>query len=116
MKKHSENIFIHSDNIRLGDFGLSKSMIVDTVTSFSKTYGSMRYSDPRFLYDPENYTRTEASDVYSVGMLMWEISSGRLPYQSSGATFALASKIINGHRESIVPGTPKSYIDIYTGI
>nr|CAG8441595.1 7070_t:CDS:10 [Entrophospora candida] len=51
---HSENIFIHSDNIRLGDFGLSKSMIVDTVTSFSKTY------------------------------------------------------------ESIVPGTPKSYVDIYT--
>src|SRR5205085_12688746 len=97
MTKHSENIFIHSDNIRLGDFGLSKSMIVDAVTSFSKTYGSMRYSDPGFLYNPENYRRTEASDVYSAGMLMWEISSGTLPYQSFGATFTLASKIVSGY-------------------
>ncbi|CAH1755845.1 13127_t:CDS:10 [Entrophospora sp. SA101] len=55
----------------------------------------LKYPDPGFLHDPGNYTRTEASDVYSVGMLMWEISSGRLPYQSSGAIFVLSSKIIN---------------------
>ena len=114
-KKHSENIFIHSDNIKLGDFGLSKSIVCSTISS-SKALGSIRYSDPEYLNDIDNYKRTKASDVYSVGVLMWEISSGKIPFQGLSESFNLVFKIVNGSREKIIPGTPKSYNNIYRGI
>nr|CAG8600716.1 14495_t:CDS:2 [Entrophospora candida] len=111
---HADNIFIHNDDIKLGDFGLSKS-IVDGTISLPKAFGSVKYSDPRFLKDFKNYIQTEASDVYSIGVLMWQISSGRTPFQNfSSIGLDLISQIINGTRENIIPGTPEPYIDLYT--
>ena len=83
--------------------------------SSSKAQGSVRYSDPEYLKDTDNFKRTKASDVYSVGVLMWEISSGKLPFQGVpiGDIFI---KIIKGDREKTVPETPKSYNNIYRGI
>ena len=83
--------------------------------SSSKAHGSVRHSDPKYLNDTDNYKQTKASDVYSVGVLMWEISSGRIPFQGLSESYNLVFKIVNGSREKIIPGTPKSYVDIYTG-
>src|SRR5581483_8008139 len=54
---------------------------------------------------------TYASDIYSIGMLMWEISSGRPPYVSKHH-YDLAIKIINGMRPKIIPGTPLKYREL----
>nr|CAG8543366.1 5352_t:CDS:10 [Entrophospora candida] len=109
---HPDNIFIHNDDIKLGGFGLSKS-VVDITIPFFKNFGFVKYSDPRFLHDPTNYSRTKASDVYSIGALMWQISSGRTPFQNFAASFTLIYQIINGVRENEIPGTPESYIELY---
>ena len=60
---------------------------------------------------------TEKSDVYSVGVLFWEISSGRSPFYVEGEQYDidLAIEISNGLREKVVPGTLEDYIKIYTG-
>uniref|UniRef100_U9T935 Protein kinase domain-containing protein n=1 Tax=Rhizophagus irregularis (strain DAOM 181602 / DAOM 197198 / MUCL 43194) TaxID=747089 RepID=U9T935_RHIID len=50
-----------------------------------------------------------ASDVYSIGMLMWEISSGQPPFINFENDYYLAMNIINGMRPKIVPGTPLEY-------
>ncbi|CAI2189116.1 9657_t:CDS:2, partial [Funneliformis geosporum] len=57
------------------------------------------------------------SDVYSVGVLMWEISSGRLPFYIKDEEYdiSLAIEILGGLRERIIPGTPEDYVKIYTG-
>ena len=89
--------------------------MIGVTTSFSKAFGSVRYSDSEYLKDPDNYKRTKASDIYSVGVLMWEISSGRIPFQDLSASFNLAFRIVHGGREKIIPGTPKYYVNIYTG-
>ena len=45
---------------------------------------------------------------------MWEISSGKLPFEGVPIGDVLV-KIIRGDREKTIPGTPKSYNNIYRG-
>ncbi|GBC04129.1 hypothetical protein RclHR1_05520017 [Rhizophagus clarus] len=44
-----------------------------------------------------------------IGMLMWEISSGQLPFVNYKHDYDLAMKIVNGIRPKIIPGTPLEY-------
>ena len=56
------------------------------------------------------------SDVYSVGVLLWVISSGRVPFNTDGEyDISLALKILQGLRESVVPNTPDDYVKLYIG-
>src|SRR5205814_1110065 len=52
---------------------------------------------------------TFKSDIYSIGMLMWEISSGQPPFSNYKHDFDFAMNIINGIRPKVVSGTPKEY-------
>ncbi|CAI2183807.1 3948_t:CDS:2 [Funneliformis geosporum] len=56
-----------------------------------------------------NY-KNQKADVYSIGVLMWQISSGRSP---SEATYDGIYSIIDGKREEIVNGTPIEYSNLY---
>ncbi|CAI2174609.1 5742_t:CDS:2, partial [Funneliformis geosporum] len=51
-----------------------------------------------------------------VGVLLWEISSGRPPFYVKGEEYgvSLAINILQGLRESVIPGSPESYVNIYT--
>jgi len=55
--------------------------------------------------------------VYSVGVLLWEISSGQKPFKSYNQKSKLILEILNdGKRETPIPDTPIDYINIYTSI
>jgi len=69
-------------------------------------YGNLPYIAPEVISGKEY---TFASDIYSIGMLMWEISSGQPPFADFDHNYNLAMKIINGNRPRIVPGTPLEY-------
>src|SRR3954454_18075885 len=61
---------------------------------------------------PETISRKEytfKSDIYSIAMLMWEISSGQPPFSNYENDFDFAMSIINGMRPKVVPGTPLEY-------
>ncbi|CAB4442812.1 unnamed protein product [Rhizophagus irregularis] len=45
----------------------------------------------------------------SIGILMWEISSGQPPFINYEYNYDLAMKIVNGMRPKIIPGTPLEY-------
>ncbi|RIA99957.1 hypothetical protein C2G38_2236345 [Gigaspora rosea] len=53
------------------------------------------------------------SDVYSLGVILWEISSGRLPFPSFESVLSLAVHIFRGNREEPIEGTPFQYIQLY---
>src|SRR5688572_30047237 len=66
-------------------------------------YGNLPYIAPEVIAGKEY---TFASDIYSIGMLMWEISSGQPPFSNYEHDFDLALNIINGIRPKIVSETP----------
>src|ERR1051325_2069271 len=94
----------------IADFGLSKQLSVE-VTSNSKAYGMPAYFEPQY-YKKENYVRDKRSDIYSLGVLLWEITSGRPPFSETPAHI-LIYKVANGHREEPIINTPSAYINLY---
>ena len=114
---------VHQGSIKLADFGLSRR-IESASKQQSKIFGVIPYIDPkRFIRRRRDnntlqpYMLNEKSDVYSVGMLLWEISSGRSPFYIEGEHFGvdLIYEILEGLRETIIPDTPEDYAKLYTG-
>ncbi|POG54466.1 hypothetical protein GLOIN_2v1886636 [Rhizophagus irregularis DAOM 181602=DAOM 197198] len=60
------------------------------------------------------YSLNKKSDVYSIGVLLWEISCGRPPFCNELYDVGLAMEILHGLREKPIPNTPEDYIKIYT--
>jgi hypothetical protein len=74
------------------------------------------YIDPEsFNNQRQNYKLNKKSDVYSVGVLMWQISSGRQPFSDCNYDVTLSTSIVNGKREKIIDSTPMEYSNLYTG-
>ncbi|GBB86926.1 hypothetical protein RclHR1_13380002 [Rhizophagus clarus] len=69
-------------------------------------YGNLPYIAPEVIIGKE---QTFKSDIYSIAILMWEISSGQPPFFNYEHNYDLAMNIINGIRPKIVPGTPLEY-------
>src|SRR6266540_4269878 len=56
---------------------------------------------------------TKSSDVYSLGVLLWEISSGKPPFENSN-DYTIVANILLGHREEKIPDTPNGYYKLYS--
>jgi len=111
---HKENAIhrdLHSGNILYsqinGRWYISDLGFCGPADKSSKCiYGNLPYIAPEVIAGREY---TFASDVYSIGMLMWEISSGKPPFSNYVHDYYLATNIINGIRPKIVSGTPLEY-------
>ncbi|RIA96669.1 kinase-like domain-containing protein [Glomus cerebriforme] len=69
-------------------------------------YGNLPYIAPEVIAGKQT---TFASDIYSVAMLMWEISTGYPPFMNHKHDYNLAIDIINGMRPKIIPDIPLEY-------
>ncbi len=55
---------------------------------------------------------TKQSEVYSLSMIMWELTSGKPPFTEYNHDIDLALLILDGKRPEIVEGTPDFYSNI----
>lgn len=98
----------------MADFGLTRR--IEEASKNQTRPFSIPYTDPKRLTN-RKYNLNQKSDVYSIGVLLWEISSGRPPFYNDGKAYdiGLIYEISQGNREKPIPGTPESYVKIYTG-
>ncbi|CAG8591736.1 24834_t:CDS:2 [Gigaspora margarita] len=114
---NDRNIVVHNGNAKITDFGNAKS--VNTRTNIhSDLFGMIAFVAPELLKRPvdnnyDNIPYSMKTDIYSLGMLLWELTSGRPPFESHPCHGLLYNDIIRGIREKIIPETPKEYSDLY---
>jgi serine/threonine protein kinase len=101
---HSGNILNDGDVSYISDFGLSGPS--NEQRSDNKIYGVLPYIAPEVL-NKEPYTLS--SDIYSFGVVMAELSSGKPPFHKRKHDASLALEICNGLRPEFGKGTPEIY-------
>src|SRR5215213_6487342 len=83
---HSGNILLHGGNCYITDLGLCGP--VDEKSS-NKVYGIISYLAPELLRGTNNTKNTKETDIYSIGMLMWEIFAGHSPFDNRAHNYHL---------------------------
>jgi len=98
------------DEIKISDFGTAKISHA-THTQIDGFLGSPAYMSPEQINEEGPSVQT---DIYSLGVVMYELLTGRLPFRAESAV-AMINKILNEDPVPIVqlrPDLPENLIDI----
>ncbi|AEV18677.1 MULTISPECIES: Stk1 family PASTA domain-containing Ser/Thr kinase [Geobacillus] len=107
-----ENGIIHRDikpqnilldehgNVKVTDFGIAVAMSGTTITQTNSVLGSVHYLSPE---QARGGIATEKSDIYSLGIVMFELVTGRLPFSGESAV-----SIVLKHLQAETP-SPKAW-------
>ncbi len=95
-----QNIIISKDGkVKVTDFGIAKAATSNTITS--NVMGSVHYTSPE---QARGGYSDEKSDIYSLGVTMFEMLTGRVPFNGE-TTVAIAIK----HIQEEMP-SPKEFV------
>jgi serine/threonine protein kinase len=120
---HKENLIhcdFHDGNILCNKFknSICRIFISDYLGSYqfaesflkkNNIYGVMPFIAPEVL---KGKPYTQASDIYSFSIIMWELTSKIPPFNDRAHDIQLAYSICKGKRPEIIKNTPQCYIDL----
>ncbi|RIB24414.1 kinase-like domain-containing protein [Gigaspora rosea] len=105
---------VHEGRMIITDFDLSKSLDDETESISSGVYGRCEYCDPNHLPEPLKYKWNKHSDIYSIGVLFWELSSGAPPFKDfKNKPTKISCRLLKGQREHPIEGTPIDFQNLY---
>ena len=90
-----ENIMVdEEDNIKLIDFGIASDSAARRLTyaNFTATLGTPNYISPEQVKGKRGDGR---SDIYSMGVILYEMLSGRLPFSGPSPMAAMNDRLLN---------------------
>ena len=106
------NVFLLEDGtVKLLDFGIAK-LATSNLTRHGDVVGSAPYMSPEQVAGAQDLDGR--SDVWSTGVLLFELLTGRKPFDGDGLTTVIAG-ILREDPESVdqlVPGIPKALGDV----
>ncbi|CAB4410361.1 unnamed protein product [Rhizophagus irregularis] len=91
----------------IGDLGLSQP--ANNTSSNNEIYGVIPYIAPEIF---KGSSFSKESDVYSMGMIMWELTTGCKPFANVEHDINLIFKILDGERPKITEDTPECYANL----
>jgi len=102
------NILITDDgDVKVTDFGIARAVAEASMTVTGTTLGSVHYFSPEQARGDEV---TGASDVYSLGIVLYEMLTGRRPFEGDSAA-GVALKRLNED-----PPPPESFVPVPAGL
>ncbi|CAF0817135.1 unnamed protein product [Rotaria sp. Silwood1] len=95
--------------VKIGDFGLAKIRHETSCQSSKNTsVGTLPWKAPELLKMGKH---TEASDVYALGIVLWELATGCEPYEESDES-TISAFVQRGDRLDIPPTTPMLFAEL----
>ncbi|MGC3969466.1 MAG: serine/threonine-protein kinase [Pirellulales bacterium] len=70
------NIFLENGQVKIGDYGLSKFISVSRRSGQTESVGTVHYMAPEIA----NGRYGKQIDIYALGVLLYELSTGRVPF------------------------------------
>lgn len=107
-----QNILIdNKGNVKITDFGIAVALTSTTITHTNSVMGSVHYISPE---QAKGGLATKKSDIYSLGIVMFELLTGRLPFEGESAVSIALKHLQNDtpHPRSLNPNIPQSVENI----
>ncbi|MBJ6760226.1 protein kinase [Myxococcaceae bacterium JPH2] len=107
-----ENVLVAEGGpLKLADFGIAALADQERLTSTGGITGSLPYMAPERI---DTGAFSPASDVYAVGVILFELCAGTLPHAGQG-TAQLVATVMTKDAPSlaeVAPGTPASVVEL----
>jgi serine/threonine protein kinase len=101
------NIFWDEGAIKIGDVGLSKFMTPSRRSAHTESVGTVYYMAPEVAYGKYGYE----VDIYSCGIMLYEMLTGRLPFDGQSTGEILMKHLSEAPDLSIVPPPFRAALD-----
>ncbi|MGG0718877.1 Stk1 family PASTA domain-containing Ser/Thr kinase [Robertmurraya massiliosenegalensis] len=106
------NILVDREgNVKITDFGIAMALSATSITQTNSVLGSVHYLSPE---QARGGMANKKSDIYSLGIVMFELLTGRLPFSGESAV-SIALKHLQSETPSIrrwYPSIPQSVENI----
>ncbi|MBS0350626.1 MAG: protein kinase [Proteobacteria bacterium] len=104
----SLNVLLDSGGrAKLADFGLSTLKTSSASTTAGGFKGTILWSAPELF--KRGAKATVFSDIYSLGMVLWELASRKIPFADAATPAIAATWVAQGEQEIVPEETPKEF-------